>query len=179
MDQAPKISFRPPPAPSSALLVEPGVYHYSAWQNINIGVWVGQATLRAAQGLLLIGKEMSRRYPGGHSSIVFVLDRLPAPTPEARELLGQLFKAGSELACTAVILEGSGFWASGLRSMIANMHRTAAGAVRLRVGTSVDEALDWFPAEHERCTGIMVDVAQLRMALLSAREHGAAAALKA
>jgi hypothetical protein len=179
MDHARKLSI--PPAPSSLveLRLEPGVYHYSAWQGISIGVWVGQATLPAVRGILEFGQELRRRYPNGHSSIIFILDKVAAPTPDARELLARLMNAQSSLSCSAVILEGSGFWASGIRSMIGNTHRTASSNVLLRVGTSLDEVLPWFPAEHARLTGIQVDPEELRAMLLHLREKSAAAALGA
>lgn len=177
MYQAPKLVSEPPP--SHVLRLEPGVYQYTEWQGISIGVWVGQATLRAVNGLIEFGRDMHARHPNGHSSVVFILDKLPAPTPEARELFGRVLGARSHLACTAVILEGSGFWASGLRAMIGNTHRAAQGSVQLRIGTNIDEVLAWFPAEHERSTGIHVDPEALRDELRRAREENAAAALAA
>jgi hypothetical protein len=154
------------------LRVEPGIYQYSAWQNINVGVWVGQATLEAALGLIEVGKEMRRRYPAGHSSIVFILDKLPAPTPEARELFSRFFSNGSSLMCNAVVLEGEGFWASGLRAMISNTHRSASGSVHVGIGTSIEEILGWFPEAHAKCTGIMVKTAELRTVLHELRRQG-------
>jgi hypothetical protein len=173
MDQAPKRFSFFPPINSSPVLVAPGVFHYNAWKNVSIGVWVGQATLKAVESIFPFGKNMMALYPDGHSSVVFILDKLPAPAPDARELLEQLFSSRSALACAAVILEGSGFWASGLRSMIANTHRVATGRVKLRVGTSIDEVLEWFPEEHARLTGIDLDRAELRSELMYSREHGA------
>jgi hypothetical protein len=165
MKQVPESPASIAPANPSVLRVAPGIYQYSAWQNVNIGVWVGQATYEATKGLIDVGAEMRRRYPSGHSSIVFVLDKLPAPTPEARELFAQFLRAGSSLMCNAIVLEGEGFWASGLRAMIGNTHRGASGSVQLGVGTTIDEILTWFPEAHERCTGIVVKAAELRVVL--------------
>lgn len=177
MEQAPKRFSLFPPINGAPVCVVPGVFHYNNWKNVSIGVWVGQATVAAVEALFRFGKDMVQLYPDGHSSVVFILDKLPAPPADARELLGTLFSARSTLACTAVILEGSGFWASGLRSMIANTHRTASGSVKLRVDTSIEEVLAWFPAEHARLTGIELDPEQLRGELVYSREHGAKAAL--
>ncbi|HEX6240632.1 MAG TPA: hypothetical protein VFZ61_07060 [Polyangiales bacterium] len=168
MKHAPDSTASIAPSSPSVLRVAPGIYQYSAWQNVNIGVWVGQATYEATAGLLEVGAEMRRRYPAGHSSIVFVLDKLPAPTPEARELFAQFLRAGSSLMCNAIVLEGEGFWASGLRAMIGNTHRGASGSVQLGVGTTIDEILAWFPEAHARCTGIAVKAAELRAVL---QEH--------
>jgi hypothetical protein len=178
MDHARKLSI-PPVSSLVELRLEPGVYHYSGWQGISIGVWVGQATLPAVRGLLEFGQDLRRRYPSGHSSIIFILDKVAAPTPDARELLARLFSAQSTLSCSAVILEGSGFWASGIRSMIGNTHRTASSNVLLRVSTTIDEVMTWFPAEHARLTGIHVDTEELRTMLRHLREQSAAAALGA
>jgi hypothetical protein len=161
-----------PPAHPSLLRTEPGIYQYRAWQNINVGVWVGQATYEATKGLIEVGMEMRRRYPAGHSSIVFILDKLAAPTPEARELFAQFMRPGSSLMCNAIVLEGEGFWASGLRAMISNTHRGAAGSVHVGVGTSIDEILTWFPEAHAKCTGVMVKTAELRTALHAIRREG-------
>jgi hypothetical protein len=175
LSQSP-LRSEPPSAQPSVLRVVPGIYQYSAWQNINVGVWVGQATYEATKGLIEVGLEMRRRYPEGHSSIVFILDKLPAPTPEARELLGQFFRSGTSLMCNAVVLEGEGFWASGLRAMLSNTHRGASGSVQVGVGTSIEEILGWFPEAHARCTGVMVKTIELRTVLhemRSANELGA------
>jgi hypothetical protein len=159
------------------VVTEPQILHYCAWQNVSIGVWVGQATTAAVKAIVPVAGHLSRSYPTGHSSIAFILDKLPAPAPEANELMARIFGRGSELSCVAIVLEGTGFWASGLRSMIANMHRAARGSMRVRIATSIEDVLGWFPSEHARLTGIALDTPTLRSAMQYVRGHGAAAAL--
>jgi hypothetical protein len=166
----------PPSLGPSALRTEPGVYHYSAWQGISIGVWVGQATLSAVHGILEFGAELRRNYPNGHSSVAFILDKLSAPTPEARDLVERIFSSKSALLCSAVVLEGSGFWASAIRSLIDNTHRTATSSVHLRICTSIDEVISWFPGEHAHATGIVVGAGELRSVLTEARVQNEAVA---
>ena len=86
--------------------------------------------------------------------------------------LSRFFGNGSSLMCNAVVLEGEGFWASGLRAMISNTHRSASGSVQVGVGTSIDEILGWFPEAHAKCTGIMVKTAELRTVLHELRRQG-------
>lgn len=178
MNHALRLSFPPPSSALIDLRTEPGAYYYGAWQGISVGVWVGQATLPAVHGLIEFGSVLARLYPGGHSSIVFILDKVAAPTPEARDLLERVMSARSTLACSAIVLEGSGFWASGIRSMLGNTHRAASGNVLLRVVTTIDEVINWLPSEHARLTGIRVDTHELRSVLSQVREKGAAAALR-
>ena len=185
MFPAPKLPFVPA-APASTtgvitLRVEPRIYYYSAWQNLTLAVWVGQATGASVRSLAGISREMLRRHPEGHSSVVFILDKIPAPAPDAREVLDKVFHSRNDLACVSVVVDGSGFWASGMRSMMGNAHRAAAGATStmLRLNTSIDEVVDWMPAEHARRTGVELEREAFTRALRQVREQGAAEALDA
>jgi hypothetical protein len=155
----------------------PGVFHYCAWRNVSIGVWVGEATLSAIDSLSSFGASMGTFHPHGYSSVVFILDRVPAPTRDAQKSLEKLFNARTSLACVAVVLEGTGFWASGIRGMITNAHRGATGTVKLNVTTSIEGVLSWLPPEHGAATGVALDVELLRRALLVARDQSAQLAL--
>ena len=167
---------QPGPVPTSSLLTVPGVVAYDGFKNLSIGVWVGQATLAAVNGVLEMSKEMEREYPEGRSSVVFVLDQVAAPTPEAQERFARVYEIPG-LACLGVLLEGTGFWASGIRSMTNNLHRGAGSGTRMRVHTGIDELLLWLPDEHRARTGVQLRPEELRQALLSTRVEGAERAL--
>jgi hypothetical protein len=154
---------------------EPGVYGYESWKNMTIGVWVGQATLQAVRGVHALSREMELQYPEGRSSIVFVADQVAAPTPEARQEMVAVYERPG-LQCTAIILEGSGFWASGIRSMTSNLHRAAGSSMRLRVHTTIDEVIAWMPAEHQRCTGVALDCEELKRVVIEIRQRAGARA---
>lgn len=153
----------------------PGVFGYSAWKNLSVGVWVGQATVPAVRCLLEMSEELVLRHPEGRSSVVFVLDQLPAPTPEAQLELARVYGRPG-LACMATVLEGSGFWASGIRSMTNNMKRGAPGSLVGRVNTTVDEVIAWLPSEHERQTGVRLSPEELRAVLATVRVEAEARA---
>jgi hypothetical protein len=133
--------------------------------------------MKALEKLQEFGVLMSHLYPDGHSSVVLIADRLPAPQPETQAAIGKLFGARSSLACVAIILEGSGFWASGIRCMITNTHRDATGRAKLHVSTSVEGALSWLPTEHAQATGIEIDAHLLHAFIAHLREHVANMAL--
>jgi len=134
-----------------------------------ISVWLGQADLAAAKANERAAQIMARRYRAGRSFVGFILDGLPGPTPEAMAVFARLMARSAELACMAYVLEGSGFWASGLRSMIGNAHRESGAAARLKVGTTIDEIAEWLSSEHEQRTGVALSTAELHEALLKAR----------
>jgi hypothetical protein len=154
------------------LAVVHGRCHFSLYRNIAIGVWVAQANEAGAEAALRVSKEMASRFPDGHSSVAFLLDGLPGPLPEAMPALTKLFARRSDLACTAIILEGSGFWASGLRSMINNSRREGGGEVPLKIASAIDQVVDWLSEHHQKQTGIAVAVPDLQAALAFARQLG-------
>jgi hypothetical protein len=156
---------------ASLLDIDPGRFRYSAWRNITIGVWANQATGEAAQRIVRVSKFMTREHPEGHSSIVFVLDGAPAPTPEANEIFGTLYDPRvSGLACMSIVVEGGGFWASRIRSTITSLRMYSPAAMQMRVSDSVQDVLDWLPAEHTKRTGVAVTPAELKLILTGIRE---------
>lgn len=182
MFPAPKLPLPPARVPANSVVtlrVEPRIYYYSSWQNLTIAVWVGQATGASVRALGEISREMIRRHPEGHSSVVFILDKIPAPTPEAREILDKVFHSRNDLSCVSVVIEGSGFWASGMRSLMGNTHRASAGATStaLRLNTTIEEVVEWMPEAHLRRTGVEIDPVEFGKALRQVREQGAARAL--
>lgn len=160
----------------STLCVERGHVCYLHHQNISISVWVGQATVPTVLAVHEVTKTMIARFPGGHSSISFVLDGLPAPTADAQALLTKAFEKGSQVKVTAIVLEGSGFWASGLRGMLNNSHREANSDMSLKIFTQLDPVVGWFSEEHAARTGVEIAPMQLRDVLLLARQLGEKAA---
>lgn len=155
------------------LRTEPGVYAYDLWRNLTIGVWVGPATLAAVRGLAEVTKLARTLVPGKRSAVTFVLDQLPAPLPDAQAELARVYDFDG-LACTVLLLEGTGFWASAIRSMSVNNHRTASTTKPLYIATSLDEVVAWLPEVHQRLTGVTLPPDELRSALSLARVSGAA-----
>jgi hypothetical protein len=154
------------------LVVEPGRCHFSVYRNVAIGVWVAQANQAAAEAALRVAREMALRFPGRHSSVAFLVDGLPGPMPEAIPALTKLWEKRPDLACSAMIIEGAGFWASGLRSMINNMRREAGCDVPVNIGSSIEQVVPWLSAENARLTGQLIEPAELADALAFARKHG-------
>lgn len=169
-------SARRPSSDTSELVplrTEPGTYAYDLWRNLTIGVWVGAATLEAVRGLAEVTKLASTLYPGKRSAVTFVLDQLPAPPPDAQAELSRVY-AFDGLACSVLLLEGTGFWASAIRSMSVNNHRAASTTKSLYIATSLDEVVAWLPEVHQRLTGVTLRPDELRHALSLARVRGAA-----
>jgi hypothetical protein len=152
------------------LVTAAGVCAYAGWLNVSIGVWVGAATLPAVRRVLRMSSEQAVRFPEGRSSVIFVLDQVQAPTPEAQEEMKK-FYGRDGFACFAIVLEGTGFWASGIRSMANNAQRTATAGLVQRVSTTIEEVVSWLPPQHLARTGTTLPPDEFRRQLLAAREH--------
>lgn len=153
--------------------VEPGHFCCSTWQNVSILIWADRATREALARIQRVTRRMIETYPGGHSNVAFVLDGVKPPTPEAREIFTRLYNERvSNLKCLAVVLEGSGFWASTLRSSITNMQLEARRATAIAQYTSIEEVAAWMASIHSERTGVAMTPLQLRVALRAARSEG-------
>jgi len=136
----------------------------------------GQAPAPAVRRVLGMSSELAQRHPEGRSSVIFVLDQVLAPTPEAQELLKSIYGADG-FACFGILLEGTGFWASGIR-MATNVQRTSSTGIVQRVSTTVEDLVTWLPAVHLARTGVTLAPDDLRRALLWSRQHCAERALR-
>jgi hypothetical protein len=166
------LSQRAPGGPLEILSSEPGRCVFFAHKNITIGVWTGQADLAAAHAVEHAARVMASRHRAGRTYLAFVLDGLPGPTPEATQVFGRLIGQRDGLGCLAYVVEGSGFWASGLRSMINNMYRDSGASGRFKIGTSIEEVAAWLSVNHQRATGVAVSEEELREVLSQARKLG-------
>ena len=156
--------------PASLLDLDPGRFRYSAWRNLTIGVWAGQATREAAERVLRVSKHMASQHDKGHSSIVFVLDGAPAPLPEANAVFAKMYdNQVSDLSCLAIVIEGGGFWASRIRSTITSLRISTPGSLMIRVADKLEQVVEWLPAEHTQRTGMKVTPSELRAVLTSTR----------
>ena len=166
-----RLSQRAPGASLETLAGEPDRCALFAHRNLTVGVWLGQADLAAAQATERAARIMEARHPAGRSYVAFILDGLPAPTPDATDLFTKLMGQHDSLACIAYVMEGSGFWASGLRGMINNAYRESGAEGRLRIGTCVEEIADWLSQSHEKATSVAIPAEELRAVLLQARQQ--------
>ena len=149
-------SGRPPQEPHAATIgLDPGRFRFSIWQNVSITLWTAQATLEAAERVLRLSRQLNRDFPTGRSQVMIVTAGTAAPEGRASELLTEIYDPSvSRIVCIAAVLEGSGFWASGIRSRMTNMRMAAGNAMVTRVHESLDDVATWLPGEHAQRTGV-------------------------
>jgi hypothetical protein len=145
-------------------------YLLSTWGNVAITAWGTQGTAplvaRHAQCLA----ELARRYPEGFSSLHLIGKQAPLPTPEARAKLSEILEQyHATLACVGVVLEGSGFWASAIRSFILGLRLLGPRRVDLEVRSRIVDIAGWLPLPHRERTGRAIDARELENVLTQVR----------
>ena len=145
----------------------PGVHRVGLWHNVCIVVWFGPATGAAARKLGPIAQTMIDQLDGLQLSYIHViLDGIALPDAATRDGLLEITRAySSHVACVAVLIAGTGFWASAFRGFVTGFRVLAPRTFSLRIHTAAAELLEWFPKEHERRTGVALDPSQLAQTL--------------
>jgi hypothetical protein len=91
------------------------------------------------------------------SYVHMVPNAVALPDAEARAGLRYIMNRYEPfIACAAVLLDGSGFWASAMRNVVIGLRLLASTPFAYRVDTSLDDVLAWLPDEHYRRTGVRI-----------------------
>ena len=166
-------SVPPEHARVTTLDLDPGRFRLCVWQNISVTLWTDRATLDAGRRILKIGRELAQRFPQGRSQVMLIAARAPAPDAATSELLAEVYDPErSGIVCIAAVLEGEGFWASGIRSRMTNMRIAAGSKIAMQALSSIDEVATWLPDEHLERTGVTIGAEALRTALVEVRQLG-------
>ena len=150
---------------------EPG-FVITEWKNVSIVVWGVQATLPRAAKLRDAGEALIARHPEGIASVQIIANGVALPDSATRAELDRLTNGfAPNLSCIATVLEGSGFWASAMRSFITSIHWVARRPFKVRIGSTLADAAAWIPAPHYERTRVRLGQAELLRALTSTRER--------
>jgi hypothetical protein len=135
---------------------EPGSFLFGSYQNVVIAVWTGSANVSGVERLAKVAGPV-RASIGRGSSVHLIVGSAGLPTEEARAGFVKLTQNSADLiACLGIVVAGTGFWASALRSAMTGMHSQRTGSFDYRLLGSIDELVEWLPAAHERGTGVVL-----------------------
>ena len=141
---------------------EAGVVSLYGAENITFIVWHGQPNEHAVDRLHRITERRRRQFPNGISVVHVVKGNIALPDQTTREAFVRLMKSSNgALACVAVVVGGTGFWASAARSLITSLRVLARGEFDMRLHGEIAEVVKWLPERHAARTGVHMDAAQL------------------
>jgi hypothetical protein len=133
---------------------QPGVLTVSAWKNLGICSWTGGATGPSVETLVQAMDKI--RLPDQLFSWVHLIrEGLPLPDSGARHNFIRLMKERqNELACVAIVVGGTGFWASAMRNAVIGLRVLAPRSFEFRLHGTPGEVVEWLPGAHQRKTGV-------------------------
>lgn len=171
---------RVPPLASPALTndgltllgTDPGLVSFFAFENITIVVWHGKPTPASVDALTRISEKRRKANPHGVSVIHLVQGQWELPDSPTRDAFVRLMKDGDgQLAVVSVVIGGSGFWASAVRSLVTGLRVLARGSFDMGLHGEISEVVSWLPAKHTARTGIAVKADQLERVLTFAQSY--------
>lgn len=158
------------PAQLEVLGEHPDAMRLGRFKNLIICAWSGEASAAAVHKLLDIMKHLHRDSNEVRSYIHMLPDQVPLPEAQAREGLSYLMSHYEPyIACVAVVIAGTGFWASAMRSMVLGLRMLVRTPFEFRMESSAEAVLSWLPDEHAKRTGVRITAHELLELFLEAR----------
>ena len=145
----------------------PGVYSSYAWNNVGLTLWFGPATLESLETFEATCRKVAADRPVRWSSVhIMVPGNSGLPSAEARAALARMTREMADTtAAIAVVIPGTGFWASAIRGLVTAVHMLGSRDFELKIFGNVEEVAQWLPEAQLQRSGVEISPAQLLDAL--------------
>jgi hypothetical protein len=145
-------------------------YVLASWQQVFAVVWRRDTTLDAARALERECRKFALKHPGGIGLLTIVSERAPMPASPVRQAVADFLGQGSTyIRGSAVLMEGTGFRAAAVRSVVTGLTMLAKQAYPHRV-CSVPDAVSLLAHNLPGANGRAVNPAALRAAIDELRQ---------
>jgi hypothetical protein len=157
------------PARLTVLGSHPHAMTIGAFKNIVICCWCGQATGPAVNTLRATVDAVLARGTELYTYIHVIRDRVKLPDADARTGLIEVMRVyEARTACVAIVVGGSGFWASAMRNAVIGLRVVAPRSFEYRLHAEPSEVLEWLPQAHRKRSGIDIPTSVLDLLLTDA-----------
>ena len=141
------------------------------WQDTAIVVWATQATVPLIEEFARLADIMMERHSRA-STVQILAGGSTIPTPDARIALNALIaRYADRIVGCAAIMEGSGFWASMMRSFLTGLQLFQRNGWKTKFCATPAEAAHWLAPLHASELGVTFDPEQLIAAMAQLRER--------
>jgi hypothetical protein len=159
-------------APESWNIVEKNTnYVLASWRQIFSVVWRRDTTVDGARHLQRACRDFAKAHPRGIGLLTIVAEQAPMPSAAARQAVAEFLAHGSSyIKCSAVVMEGAGFRAAAVRSVVTGLTMLAKQAYPHRV-CSVQDAVTMLSRTLTPITGRPIDFGELRTSIEELRRR--------
>ena len=145
---------------------------FGTWRNIFVVTWTTRGTGPLVDLLAAETDVFAKAHSEGFSVIHVIAKNPPLPTSEARDkLIAETQKFAPQLACVGTVLEGSGFWASAVRSFVVGIRLLVPRTFEMQTYASIAEIAAWLPPLHTARTGVAMTPTELEHVLVTLRRR--------
>lgn len=115
-----------------------------SWRDVHFVFWHGETRMPAVHALREDLARMAASHPGGLAVFVLIAERVTLPPGDARsELARMLREHAPTIRASCVAVEGSGFRAAAIRSVLAGISFVVRPGYPHRVTDSISAGVDW------------------------------------
>jgi hypothetical protein len=169
----------PPPDHVRIVQVRPQEYAIGSWQNVLIVVFRGNPTEPSVRAMHLGMMRLVRSCPEGLAFLLVNESGAGIPEGKARDAAHAMFREmGEKFLGVAGVVEGAGFWAAAMRSVLSVAARMSQRAFPFRIFASAREAVAWLAitlaTRRVTSTELEAALADVRARLGDAPPHAAA-----
>ncbi len=117
---------------------------FAAWRQAYILDFRDTPTIRSLDAAVVGKREMHKQHPDGIVVLNLLASESPLPSSEVRDYAArkQTEDPGG-VSCHATVVDGRGFWAGTMRSMMATLFLVGRSPFPRKVFSTVDEAAAW------------------------------------
>ena len=133
-------------------------------RNMTFSAWDTPPTAPHVDAFIAMAKKLSVTYPL-NSNVTLVMRNTGLPGAEARESLEVLTAQYARVIhSVALVIDGSGFWASMIRSFLTGLHVLRGNGYRCKAFATPAEAVPWLLPAHNTDTGIHLTESEMKHA---------------
>jgi hypothetical protein len=146
-------------------------YVLASWQQVFAVVWRKETTLEGVSALRGECRTFATKHPRGIGLLTIVSAGAPMPASPVRQAVADfLAQGGAYITCSAVLMEGTGFRAAAVRSVVTGLTMLAKQAYPHRV-CSVHDAASMLAHALTATSGRAIGSAALRVAIDDLRQR--------
>lgn len=178
--RAAQLGLTTAPAPVLRLLSLGGVEHplryrahphyaIGSWRNIFIVSWRCNTTLDASNEVAEVCATFAAGHAEGIGLLTIIEDTAPPPPGKVRSRIAEFLGQADYIKASGVAMEGSGFRAATVRSVVAGLSMLARQPFPHKVFRDAHEALSWLVPELAKCTSVVISVAEAEQSVVNFR----------
>lgn len=147
-----------------------GIFCAYRYQNVAITFWFGPATMESLVVFERGANDNAQLHPQGFSLInIMVPGGRSLPSAEVRAKFAQIAAEHAQrTAAVAVLIPGTGFWASAMRGMITALSMMSPRDYELQTFGNFPQMIEWLVPVHARRTSVAIEPRELLRALQTA-----------